>query len=102
MPGGLAPHAGAEAVIPKVSPLQLFEREPPFCEVGPDMKSQGLFPYDLRGLQFRLNDGPVALFNITFVKEEKLFRRSHCYVTPEQQRQETLQSRTYFLESLSK
>jgi len=51
------------------------------------MNSYAFVVYDIYEGHTRPMDGALAQIDITFVKENGLFRKSHIYTTPEQRKQ---------------
>lgn len=84
----------AEYIILEVSLLEFFNGGPQFYDVVTFMKSRGFVAYDICGLQYRPLDNALSQVDMAFVKETGLFRKHHCYATPEQREE---QNRRYAL-----
>lgn len=100
--GGQMTLASAEIVIMEVSFFRFYEQGPLFGDVVTYMKSKGFVLYDLLGLQYRPIDGALSQVDLVFVREAGLFRRVHCYATPEQRRRQNQRVRSYFQHLVSK
>jgi FkbM family methyltransferase len=73
-----------EAVILEVTLFATMIGGPQFYDLVSYMKTAGFVVYDIYGFQYRLLDGALNQFDMIFVREDGLFRRSHAFATPEQ------------------
>jgi FkbM family methyltransferase len=73
-----------ELVILEVSLFRFYVGGPQFYDVMVYMKERGFVAYDIFGGHTRSLDGALAQVDMSFVREDGLFRKHHFYATPEQ------------------
>ncbi len=73
-----------ELVILEISLFGTLIGGPQLHEAVAYMKERGFVVHDIFGGLFRPRDGALAQVDMSFVKENGLFRKSHAYATPNQ------------------
>ena len=82
--GALKTLEETELIILEVSMFQFMVGAPQFHDVVIYMKNRGFVAYDIFGGTTRPLDVALGQIDMVFVKENGLFRRNHCYATPDQ------------------
>jgi len=72
--------AGAEVVVLEVSMFEFMKGAPQFFDVVSYLNKRGFVAYDITALVNRPRDGALAQIDVVFVRENGLFRNSHCWV----------------------
>ena len=85
----------SELVVLEVSFFRFYEDGPECAEVIAYMKARGFVPYDIVGRQYRPLDGGLSQADITFAREDGIFRRLHAYATAEQRHAQNRQMQKY-------
>jgi FkbM family methyltransferase len=74
----------AEVVILEVLLFGMIIGGPQLYDVVSYMKQRGFVVYDVYGASYRPLDDALSQLDLTFVREQGLFRRSHVFANPEQ------------------
>lgn len=75
-----------DVVILEVSFFNFMKDSPDFYSIINYMKGKHFVAYDIFNGHNRLLDGALAQKDILFVKENGIFRKNHCWSTPEQRK----------------
>lgn len=87
MRGAVSVLARTELVVLEASLFRFYEGGPDFHALVDFMKQRGFVVYDIAGARCRPLDHALAQVDLLFAPEDGALRRSHAYVSAEQERE---------------